>query len=64
MLFTEELRNHVGEPSASCDSGRNCCGYFVICDRRGSKCSYFSFLWTTEDVVVRIPIISYVRLEG
>ena len=46
MLFTEELRNHVGE-LVQVVTAVEIVAYFVICDRRGSKCSYFSFLWTT-----------------
>ena len=63
MLFTDELRNHVGELVQVVTAVEIIAGVLLsVTD--GAVIVRTSLLIPPEDVVVRIPIIAYVRLEG
>ena len=62
MLFIDELRNHVGELVQAVTS-IEIAGVLLSTDGAVSVRTSPSY-GPPEDVVVRIPIISYVRLEG
>ena len=64
MLFTEELRNHVGELVQVVTAVEIVAGILLSVTDGAVSVRTSPSYELPEDVVVRIPIISYVRLEG
>ena len=62
MLFTDELRNHVGELVQVVTAVEIIAG--VLLSVTDGAVIVRTSYGPPEDVVVRIPIIAYVRLEG
>ncbi|PGK42997.1 hypothetical protein CN907_08050 [Bacillus anthracis] len=64
MLFTDELRKHVGELVQVVTAAQIVAGILLSVTGGAVSVRTSPSYGPPEDVVVRIPIISYVRLEG
>lgn len=64
MLFTEELRNHVGELVQVVTAVEIVAGILLSVTDGAVSVRTSPSYGPPEDVVVRIPVISYIRLEG
>lgn len=64
MLFTDELRNHVGELVQVVTAVEIIAGVLLSVTDGAVIVRASPSYGPPEDVVVRIPIIAYVRLEG
>ncbi|AAP07523.1 hypothetical protein CN575_18375 [Bacillus wiedmannii] len=64
MLFTDELRNHVGELVQVVTAVEIIAGVLLSVTDGAVIVRTSPSYGPPEDVVVRIPIIAYVRLEG
>ena len=64
MLFTDELRNRVGELVQVVTAAEIVAGILLSVTDGAVSVRTSPSYGPPEDVLVRIPIIAYVRLEG